>query len=351
MYPKFWAALIQVNVRGSKGIREYIQWVGTKRWAEIWEGTEIEERWKKRGIAGRRQARRESEERERERIQNRDFVEIHGHGWLSKISFIAILRVSTTRQAEEGVRERARADPGRKEEGARARKDGDRERREATWERSCIATTNEQSWNGPPKSRETWRRNAVGRQRRLTSSSTTTARRRDAGGTGRLFVLIIPRHPSNFSPQTDPISGFLRDVLPPPFFHLISLRCPLSLIKSYLNFLPGWPANVAPGPARPASSFLFLFHLNTPDWNSNEIRGTRLLEPQENRGDPGFRLGGTTRDKFLLPVLFFCLLMWKRLWEDFGGCTVCPCLWSLIFSVIYRAGLDIIQINYLENNR
>lgn len=93
-----------------------------------------------------------------------------------------------------------------------------------TQERSCIATTNEPSWNGPPKSRETWRRNAVASSSAddATSSSTTSmamamATTRRGATPGWLFALIIPRHPSNFSPQSDPIFRFLWRVL---FFSL-----------------------------------------------------------------------------------------------------------------------------------
>jgi len=50
---------------------------------------------------------------------------------------------------------------------------GEEKKRKGKQERSCIATTNEPSWNGPPKSRETWRRNAVTGKLAVATATTT----------------------------------------------------------------------------------------------------------------------------------------------------------------------------------
>lgn len=161
-------------------------------------------------------------------IRNRDFVEILGHAWLSKISsFVAIPGVPRSQRSSgrnaafyrvgreasaarwriqlEGKpsgEERERKKRWGVEKKTDIKKESERERESRV--RSCIATTNEPSWNGPSKSRGTWRRNAV---------------------TGKLAAAAATMPPTSSSPVDD----FL--------LSSSSTTLPISLHRSYLRIL------------------------------------------------------------------------------------------------------------------
>lgn len=195
-------------------------------------------------------------------IRNRDFVEILGHAWLSKISFfVAIPGVSRSqrpssrnaafyRAGREGsaARRRIRLEgkpsvedrEERKRRRAEKKIDIKRGNKRESRVRSCIATTNEPSWNGPPKSRGTWRRNAV---------------------TGKPAVAAAARAatmPPTSSSSSSPVDDFL--------LSSSSTTLPISLHRSYLRIHSGLVPRVRLIPLkRPRSPSNFLFEF--PAWS------------------------------------------------------------------------------------